>query len=106
MMRRFSSRSFTGIERTLVAVGTVRLCSMFSTIFFAAPVSALASVSGERAGCFFGSPTGFAGVSDGRASASGVDAGCWAACEAVPFPPFNMVPKKSRHDSSTELGSA
>src|SRR5436190_20355816 len=45
-IRRFSSRTLTGIERTLVAVGTGRLGSMFWTIFFAGPTMGLAFASG------------------------------------------------------------
>src|ERR1044071_5376105 len=37
MVRRFSSRTLTGIRRFEVAVGTVRLASMFSTILSAPP---------------------------------------------------------------------
>ncbi len=43
IMRRFSSSTLTGTRRREVAVGTVRLVSIFSTIFFDAPVIALTS---------------------------------------------------------------
>ena len=68
MMRRFSSRTLTGMLRKLVAVGTVRLCSMFSTIFFAGPVIGFAS---ESAGTIV---AGFDTLATARVSACGVAA--------------------------------
>ena len=47
---RFSSRSFTGIRLSEVAVGTERLVSMFSTIFSAGPLIGLTSASASGAG--------------------------------------------------------
>src|SRR4026209_164272 len=97
MILRFSSRSLTGIFRKLVAVGTDRLCSMFSTIFFAAPVRGLTSASGETVGVFV------VGTLDGGVSAFGVafvSDGCVAA--VLPLAPRRRSAKYVCQDSSTE----
>src|SRR3954470_24882720 len=49
MDRRFSSMTFTGMTRWLVAVGMVRLAAMFSAIFKAGPRSWVTWSSGAMA---------------------------------------------------------
>src|SRR5450432_2979960 len=79
--RRLSATSLAGMSRTLVAVGTVRLASMFVTVRAAAPLSgtisstavspsdaavlALSAGAGARGGA------GEAGGASGRADATG-----------------------------------
>src|SRR6478672_13252839 len=120
MSRRFSSRSLTGMLRELVAVGTVRLCSMLSTMILAGPVIGLEVVSDGNVVDGFADGT----LPDGRVSARSVwgtlAADRVSAClavspvaagaavvvaEALPSP-LRSPEKYSCQDSSTEAGFA
>src|ERR1043166_3920983 len=76
MMRRFSSRTLTGMLRTDVAVGTDSDASMFCTIFDAAPRSGVALPSG--AGTAVGR-----GAGDGVLCGAGNPAGAISGAVAV-----------------------
>ncbi len=59
MTMRLSQSSLTGTERTLVAVGTVRLASMFCTVRAGAPLRTVNVGSSEASDCsFFGESLG------------------------------------------------
>ena len=91
---RLSATSFAGMSRTLVAVGTVRLASMFATVRAAAPFSGLSRLRLRRAlrhrrvgahrlgrrhagAVGAGGPaTDVAGVGEVAAVAGGMDWGC------------------------------
>src|SRR5215467_14052285 len=81
MTMRLSMSSLAGTERTLVAVGTVRLAAMFAAVRADAPRSRTTSDSGiEGAGC---AAAGWAAGADGGAAAGAVpDAGAVPAEEA------------------------
>ena len=70
---RFTSRSFAGMVRTEVAVGTARLAAMFSTCRTAPPRSGCASAGAGVATTGFGSAAGrgaaLAGLAGGVRSA-------------------------------------
>src|SRR5688572_24799307 len=98
MILRFSSSTLTGIERTLVAVGTVRLCSIFSTIFLAGPVMGLVGASVGMVGVGFGAGC-VAAASGGTLPTGRVSAFGW------PSAPEIRSLKNVCHDSSTDFGS-
>src|SRR6476469_6205333 len=106
MSRRFSSRSLTGMLRELVAVGTVRLCSMLSTIILAGPVIGLEVVSDGNA--FDGFADGTLATARVSACLAGAVAGAGDADAVVEtFPsPLRSSEKYSCQDSSTEAGFA
>src|SRR3954470_842080 len=107
MTMRLSISSLTGTDRTLVAVGTARLASMFCAVRAGAPRSTVSVGSSLAVACagFSGSlGTGLAEVGwAGRASARGLAAagpvtlGCAAAvppvgAEVVPFAGADVAP--------------
>src|SRR5207237_7957285 len=96
MMIRLSMSSLAGTARTLVAVGSSRLCSMLATILAATPLSGLVEEPALGAGpsglAAAGAATTGAGVSAGAAgtgagagAATGSAAAAGAACGAAPL---------------------
>ena len=74
MTVRLSMSSFAGTARTLVAVGTVRLASIFATTRAAAPLRTVGSVGVAGEAAVMG-----AGAGAGTGAGAGVGAGAGAA---------------------------
>src|SRR6266536_4138394 len=125
MIRRFSSRSFTGIRLWEVAVGTERLACIFSTILSAEPLIGMASIFDSLSltlglGFVSGARIGFVTARAGALAAllpsepglsatplpspfGGVAIARPGAVSEVCWPPNNSA-KYARHDSSTSEG--
>src|SRR3954471_24797013 len=80
MMMRLSISSLAGTARTLVAVGSSRLCSMLATILAATTLSGLVTAPAPGVG-----PSGLAGTgaAAGGAAAGGAVAGAGAGVAAA-----------------------